>query len=45
MKKTYQNPQIRIVALQGPAVMLTGSETVNKYTKGEDFNIGDVDVD
>lgn len=43
MKKTYQNPQIRIVALQGPAVMLTGSESVNEYTKGQDIIIGDVD--
>lgn len=43
MKKTYQNPQIHIVALQGPAVMLTGSESVKEYKKGQDFNIGDVD--
>ena len=43
MKKTYQNPQVDIVILRGPALMLSGSETVNEYQKGADFSIGDTD--
>ena len=43
MKKTYQHPQIHIVALHGPVVMLGGSQQVKEYRKENDFFIGDVD--
>lgn len=43
MKKTYEKPQMRIVLLHGPALMLGGSHEVNEYNRGRDIIVGDED--
>jgi len=43
MKKTYQSPDVRIVAVEEPRLMLQGSTTVNSYQQGNDIVVGDVD--
>ena len=43
MKKTYKRPQTRAVALRGPVLMLSGSDTVKEYRHGNDITIGDTD--
>lgn len=43
MKKTYEKPQMVTVFLQGPALMLGGTQSVNNYNKGEDIKVGDND--
>lgn len=40
-KKTYRRPQTRSIALQGPVLMLGGSDTVNEYCRGKDISVGD----
>lgn len=42
-KKTYRRPQTRSIALQGPRLMLTGSDAVNEYRHGNDISVGDTD--
>ena len=43
MKKKYNNPQTRTVVLQGPRLMLTGSDAVKEYRHGNDISVGDTD--
>ena len=41
MKRKYTTPNMRIVPLLGPVVMmLKGSNTVKKFQSGGDINIG-----
>lgn len=41
MKRKFTKPNMRIVPLLGPVVMmLKGSNTVKKFQSGEDINIG-----
>lgn len=42
-KKTYIQPTMKAVALRGPRMMISGSETLNSYDKGNDIMIGDTD--
>lgn len=42
MKKTYLNPTIKTVAVQGPVLMVGGSQTVNSYSK-KTITVGDED--
>lgn len=43
MKKTYEKPQILIVPLRRPVLMLGGSHTVNDYDRSGDIIVGDED--
>ena len=45
MKKTYIKPKTGTVVIIGPRLMLTGSNNVNEFSKGDDIFMGDKDED